>query len=85
MGLDLWYNKGVKREQFKSERGKAVGKSTPQSSRKKSLDKHHKMWYNKGGKKAESPVARSRGTARGSMVETFTGFQSNKQSTYLDN
>ena len=36
MGLDLWYNKGVKREHFKSERGKAVGKSTPQSSRKTS-------------------------------------------------
>ena len=28
MGLDLWYNKGVKRERFKSERGKAAGKST---------------------------------------------------------
>lgn len=37
MGLDLWYNKGVKREQFKSERGKAVGKSTPQRSRKNLL------------------------------------------------
>ena len=34
MGLDVWYNKGVKRERFKSERGKAIGKSTPQSSRK---------------------------------------------------
>lgn len=31
MGLDLWYNKGVKREQFKSEHGKAISKSTPQS------------------------------------------------------
>ena len=85
MGLDLWYNKGVKRERFKSERGKAVGKSTPQSSRKKSLDKPHRVWYNIGGKKAKSPVARSMGTARGSMVETFTGFQSIKQSTYLEN
>ena len=37
MGLDLWYNKGVKRERFKSERGKAIGKSTPQSSRKNLL------------------------------------------------
>ena len=36
MGLDLWYNKGVKRWTFKSERGKAAGKSTPQSSRKTS-------------------------------------------------
>lgn len=85
MGLDLWYNKGVKREQFKSERGKAAGKTTPQSSRKKPLDKHHRMWYNIGGKKDKSPVARSRGTARGSMVETFTVFQSIKQTTYLDN
>lgn len=37
MGLDLWYNKGVKRERFKSERGKAISKSTPQSSRKNLL------------------------------------------------
>ena len=85
MGLDLWYNKGVKRERFKSERRKAISKSTLQSSRKKSLDRPHRVWYNIGGKKAKSPVARSRGMARGSMVETFTGFQSNKQSTYLDN
>lgn len=26
MGLDLWYNKGVKRERFKSERGKEHGR-----------------------------------------------------------
>lgn len=37
MGLDLWYNKGVKRGTFKSECGKAAGKSTPQSSRKNLL------------------------------------------------
>nr|DAG19276.1 MAG TPA: hypothetical protein [Bacteriophage sp.] len=37
MGLDLWYNKGVKRGTFKGERGKAAGKSTPQSSRKNLL------------------------------------------------
>ena len=59
--------------------------SPPAALKKKPLDKPHRVWYNKGGKKAKSPVARSRGMARGSMVETFTGFQSNKQSTYLDN
>lgn len=37
MELDLWYNKGVKRRRFKSECGKAAGKSTPQSSRKNLL------------------------------------------------
>lgn len=84
MGLDLWYNKGVKRGRFKSERGKAAGKST-RGAQEKPLDKPHRVWYNIGGKKAKSPAARSRGTARGSMVETFTGFQSNKQSTYLGN
>lgn len=40
MWLDMWYNKGVKREQFKSERGKAIGKSTLQSSRKNLLTSH---------------------------------------------
>lgn len=40
MGLDLWYNKGVKREQFKSERRKAISKSTLQSSRKNLLTNH---------------------------------------------
>ena len=40
MGLDLWYNKGVKRGTFKSECGKAAGKSTPQSSRKNLLTNH---------------------------------------------
>ena len=59
--------------------------SPHRKAQEKSLDKHHKVWYNKVGKKAKSPVAMSRGTARGSMVETFTSFQSNKQSTYLDN
>jgi hypothetical protein len=59
--------------------------SPHRKAQEKSLDKHHRMWYNIGGKKAESPVARSMGMARGSMVETFTGFQSIKRSTYLDN
>ena len=40
MGLDLWYNKVVKRGMFKSERGKAAGKTTPQSSRKNLLTNH---------------------------------------------
>ena len=55
-------------------KAKAICKTTPNAQRKKPLDKHHKMWYNIGGKKDKSPVARSRGTARGSMVETFTVF-----------
>ena len=37
MGLDLWYNKGVKRGTFKSECGKAAGKSTPQKLKKNPL------------------------------------------------
>lgn len=74
MGLDLWYNSGVKRGTYKSESGYGI-LSPPRSAQEKPLDKPHRVWYNKCGKKAKSPVARSMGTARGSMVETFTGFQ----------
>ena len=49
---------------FKSETG---------GSKKKPLDKTPQMWYNKGGKGQPKASSKSRGTARGSIVETFTG------------
>ena len=41
--------------------------------KEKPLDKTPQMWYNKGGKGQPKASSKSRGMARGSMVETFTG------------
>ena len=54
MWLDLWYNNGVRRERFKSERGKAIGKSTPQSSRKSLLTNTTGCGTIKGDRKSKA-------------------------------
>lgn len=48
-------------------------KSETDGSKKKPLDKTPHVWYNSSGKGQPKASSKSRGMARGSMVETFTG------------